>query len=127
MDDESPLVTQANVMPFLAACTSIAPTYLSLGNHEQMLDAEDITDIRQTGVVVLDNEWKELILEGRKIVIGGLSSEYVTEYQEYRKGQHGARYPKKESLGLRNRKHTSYWANGELRTSKGRENAASIP
>ena len=96
VDDKSPLITQPNVLPFLAACTSIAPTYLSLGNHEQMLDEEDITDIRQTGVVVLDNEWKELILEGRKIVIGGLSSEYVTEYQEYRKGQHGARYPRKE-------------------------------
>ena len=116
-------MTQANVMPFLAACTSIAPTYLSLGNHEQMLDAEDIATIRKTGVVVLDNQWEKV----GEIMIGGLTSEYVTEYQEYRKGQHGARYPKKESLGLRNRKHTSYWANGELRTSKGRGNAASIP
>ena len=92
VDDQSPLNTQPNVLPFLSACTSIAPTYLSLGNHEQMLDEEDITDIRQTGVVVLDNQWEK----AGKIIIGGLSSEYVTEYQEFRKGQHGVRYPRKE-------------------------------
>ena len=109
VDDKSPLVTQTNVLPFLAACTSIAPTYLSLGNHEQMLDEEDIATIQQTGVTVLDNEWKELILEGRKIVIGGLSSEYVTEYQEYRKGQHGARYPRKENISSEERKPRTDW------------------
>ncbi len=105
VDDQSPLVTQTNVLPFLSACTSIAPTYLSLGNHEQMLDEEDISSIRQTGVTVLDNEWRKV----GNIVIGGLTSEYVTVYQEFRKGQHGARYPRKESISSEGRKPRTDW------------------
>lgn len=31
---------QENVLPFLAACASIVPTYMSLGNHERVLDAQ---------------------------------------------------------------------------------------
>ena len=31
--NESPLDTQENVLSFLHSCASIAPTYLSLGNH----------------------------------------------------------------------------------------------
>ena len=36
--DQSPLVSQVNVLPFLRACASLAQTFLSLGNHEWMLD-----------------------------------------------------------------------------------------
>ena len=97
VDDQSPLVTQTNVLPFLEACCSIAPTFLSLGNHEQMLDGEDIRSIEERGVTVLDNEWKKVVIGSRHLVIGGLTSKYVTEYQEFRKDKHGARYPKKES------------------------------
>lgn len=32
--DRSPLETQSNVLPFLSGCAAIAPTFLSLGNHE---------------------------------------------------------------------------------------------
>ena len=38
-DDTSPVASQANVLPFLRSCASIAPTFLSLGNHEWMVDA----------------------------------------------------------------------------------------
>jgi len=55
VDDRSPLETQENVLPFFRACASLAPTFMSLGNHEQMLDAVDLERIRSTGVVVLDN------------------------------------------------------------------------
>ena len=37
-DDKSPLDTQENVLKLLSSCTSIAPTYMSLGNHEWMMN-----------------------------------------------------------------------------------------
>lgn len=56
----SPLETQENVLPFLSGCAAIVPTYLSLGNHEWMLDQTDLETIRTTGITVLDNSWIEL-------------------------------------------------------------------
>lgn len=55
------LVTKAeiNVLPALTAFASIAPTFLSLGNHERILCEEDYELIRETGVSILDNEWIE--------------------------------------------------------------------
>ena len=97
--DVSPLVSQTNVLPFLSECASLAPTFLSLGNHEWMLDNSDIQEIEKTGVVVLDNEWREMEVEGKRIVIGGLTSGYVTDYRRFR-GEVSSteRYPKKENL-----------------------------
>ena len=96
-DDKSPLMTQSFVLPFLEACSSVAPTFLSLGNHEWMLDGEDIKKIQSIGVTVLDNSW----VEHDGIVIGGLTSVYVTEYRTYKEShdQMGIRYPKKVSHG----------------------------
>ena len=51
-----PLTTQENVIPFLRSCAAIAPTYLSLGNHELHLTEKDLSLIADTGVTVLDNE-----------------------------------------------------------------------
>ena len=102
--DRSPLDTQDNIMPFLRACASIAPTYMSLGNHEWMLDEEDLYRIRSTGVVLLDNEWirhdelrtrnPALRRDGTGadgsasghdgLIIGGLTSGYVTDYRRYK-------------------------------------------
>lgn len=36
-DDVSPLVSQPFVLPFFECCADVAPTFLSLGNHEQAL------------------------------------------------------------------------------------------
>lgn len=93
-DNVSPLVSQPNVLPFFRACAAIAPTFFSLGNHEQMLDQADLAAIADTGVVVLDNEWREW----NGLVIGGLTSGYVTDYRRY-KTELGRveRYPKKEA------------------------------
>lgn len=71
----SPLVAQENVLPFLRACCGIAPTYLSLGNHELYLTEEDLRRIEATGVVVLDNEYVAVHSVG--VLIGGLTSGYV--------------------------------------------------
>ena len=75
----SPLETQQNVMPFLRACASVAPSFLSLGNHEWMLDKDDIKMIEDAGVVVLDNAWKEQ--DG--FAVGGLTSAYVSDHRRY--------------------------------------------
>lgn len=90
-DDVSPLVSQPNVLPFLEVCAQIAPTYLSLGNHEQWLDDQDLESIRKTGTVILDNEW----MERDGFVIGGLTSGYCTDYRRFRAGlpAGGERYP----------------------------------
>lgn len=98
-DDRSPLDTQENVLPFLTSCAALAPTFLSLGNHEWMLDEEDMERIAATGVVILDNDFKAISIDGRKIVLAGLTSGYVTDYRAFRDTQDGAeRYPKKEDL-----------------------------
>ena len=44
-DDTSPVASQANVLPLLRSCASIALTFLSLGNHEWMVDDTDIKEI----------------------------------------------------------------------------------
>lgn len=79
-DDRSLLETQARALPFLAACADIAPTFLSLGNHEQGLSAADLERIRSVGVTVLDNSWATR--DG--LVIGGLTSGSVLKYRRLR-------------------------------------------
>ncbi len=90
---------QANVLPFLRSCASIAPTFLSLGNHEWMLDEEDLRLLSSTGVTVLDNEWTSISIDGRKVVLAGLTSGYVTDYRDFRSTQPAEpRYPRREDL-----------------------------
>lgn len=94
-DDESPLHTQPNALALLGACANIAPTFVSLGNHEWMLDQEDLDEMASTGAVVLDNRW--VVHDG--LVVGGLTSGQVMRYRrrlanltaEEREAQ---RYPK---------------------------------
>ena len=99
LNDKSPLETQENVLPFLTGCAAIAPTFLSLGNHEWMLDQDDLEEIKKTGVVALDNRW----VEHDGVVIGGLTSGYVTDYRRFvatldPAERARARYPRKENL-----------------------------
>ena len=97
--DVSPLETQEHVLPFLGECSSLAPTFLSLGNHEWMVDSTDLATISSTGVVVLDNEWRETAVDGKTVVIAGLTSAYVTDYRAFREEVGGMeRYPRKESI-----------------------------
>jgi predicted MPP superfamily phosphohydrolase len=97
--DVSPVTTQANVLPFLRSCASIAPTFLSLGNHEWMVDYDDLDLLSSTGVTVLDNEWTYISIDGQEIAIAGLTSGYVRDYTAFRAGSDGtARYPRQESI-----------------------------
>ena len=105
-DDRSPMDMQENVLPFLKSCFEIAPSFLSLGNHEWMLDDGDLKRIRECGVVVLDNDYMTTTVNGQRIVVGGLTSAYCLAYRQFVKelnppDRAGARYPKKnESQGV---------------------------
>lgn len=72
-NDESPLHAQPNALALLRACAAIAPTFVSLGNHEWMLDQEDLDEMASTGAFVLDNTW----VEHKGLAIGGLTSGQV--------------------------------------------------
>ena len=81
---------QTNVLPLLTGCISIAPTFMSLGNHENILCEEDIAVIRSTGTILLDNEWAEW----NDIHIGGLTSHQVLEHRAFREAHPSQeRYP----------------------------------
>lgn len=71
---------QKNVLPFLRACAQIAPTYLSLGNHEMLLCDEDLTLLSESGATLLDN----CFVEKDGLIIGGLTSAYATWYRKFR-------------------------------------------
>lgn len=94
-----PLVAhQKNVLPFLSASAFIAPTYVSLGNHESFLDEEDLKLIRSTGVILLDNSFRKIQLTDEDYVIGGLNAGHVNNYRIYKEvwvREHGRteRYP----------------------------------
>ena len=106
-DDVSPLTTQELVLPFLQSCAAIAPTFMSLGNHEWMLTSSDLDRISSTGVTVLDNDYQTISIDGQKVVIAGLTSAYVTDYRRFLSTlpasvRASTRYPKKEtSEGLK--------------------------
>ena len=94
-----PLVNQVYVLPFLEGCAKIAPTYLSLGNHEQAITTTEIKAIEGTGVKVLDNAW----IERDGIVIGGLTSGYVTAYRAWRANHPSAENPVMERCRITTR------------------------
>lgn len=103
-DDKSPLDTQINILPFLSECATLAPTFLSLGNHEWMLDEADLGRIRKTGVTILDNSWTKY----NNLVIGGLTSAYVLDYRHFLASlpdseKSKVRYPKRETEAKKHR------------------------
>ena len=102
-NDVSPLVSQENVLPFLHSCASLAPTFLALGNHEWMLDEQDLDRINATGVTVLDNSYQTITVENRKIILAGLTSGYVLSYRRFlatldEHERAGVRYPRKDTI-----------------------------
>ena len=88
---------QANVLPFLRGCAAVAPTFLSLGNHEAALCEEDFAAMRATGVHLLDNAFASVALGGRRIVLCGVTSHYVLDSRAFRaKHPSRERYPHRE-------------------------------
>ena len=90
---------------------AVIASFLSLGNHEWMLDAKDLTKIRRTGVTLLDNNFQCTGINGKKLVIGGLTSGHVLNYRRFRNElskedksitmtSPPSRYPHKGSAGV---------------------------
>ena len=71
----------------LRGCAAIAPTFVSLGNHEWMLNEADLALIASYGVTVLDNRFVSVNIGGTEICCGGLSSARLTAYQTWRQAQ----------------------------------------
>ncbi len=69
-------------MTLLRGCAELAPTFISIGNHESYLSGNDIELIHSTGVTLLDNSYAALEVKGRRAVIGGLSSGYYTAFRQ---------------------------------------------
>ena len=68
---------------------------MSLGNHEWMVDQEDLATLTATCVTLLDNSW----VEQDGLAIGGLTSGYVTDYRTFRAESGSSdRYPRQESI-----------------------------
>ena len=80
---------QKNILPLLRACAGIAPTFLSVGNHEWLLCGEDWDRIRDTGVTLLDDSWTTW----NGMVVGGQTSGWVLKYRAFRTGK-AERYPR---------------------------------
>ncbi len=97
--DEPIVRSQENVLPLVSGCTAIAPTYISLGNHEWMISLEDVEALEENGAVVLDNGYVvHTCRNGEQIIVAGLTSAIVTNFQEFRRecyetGTDMSRYP----------------------------------
>lgn len=84
-NDEPVVTEQENVLKLISGCAAIAPTYISLGNHEWMISDDDIKLLKENGAVVLDNTYIHYNAGKHELVIGGLTSAIVTNFQEFRR------------------------------------------
>lgn len=83
LEGDDLLRTQHNILPFLEGCVKLAPTYISLGNHEWVVSASDLEGLASTGAVILDNRWVRERTCG--VLIGGLTSGMLTDFRRFRK------------------------------------------
>lgn len=83
--DELTIHEQKNVISLVSGCTDIAPTYISLGNHEWMVGSEEIALLESTGAVVMDNTFlSHTCIGDQEVLIAGLTSSIATYYQQLR-------------------------------------------
>lgn len=78
VDEKKPM--NSELLSILSKLTVIAPTYMSLGNHDYVLNDFDIKAIRKIGIRVLDNDW---ICCGKNIILGGFTSAFVLKCRKY--------------------------------------------
>ena len=90
----------ANAMALLRGCCGIAPTFVSMGNHEWALSASDLKAAAGTGAVLLDNSWTEF----KGVLIGGFSSAWFTCYATERASDFKNGYEPPKISGLLRRK-----------------------
>ena len=76
--EESP-----HALSLLKECSTIAPTFVSLGNHEWMFNDKDIKIVKSTGIHLLHNNYTRYRIREKEILIGGLTSASYMAYQAY--------------------------------------------
>lgn len=59
---------------FLSKAVAVAPVYMSLGNHEQLLLESDYVFLSEHGVHLLDNACERVAVKGFEMLVGGMSS-----------------------------------------------------
>ncbi len=94
-EGESLIDLQTRVIPFVRSCAGLAPTYISLGNHEWAAQPADFQALKSAGGVLLDNAW--IRDETTDLLIGGLTSAMTMDYRRFRR-KHGPerRYPEEK-------------------------------
>lgn len=71
---------EENVRRFLKEAVTVAPVYMSLGNHEQKLLHRDYRFLRETGITLLDNADTAVTIRGFQFTLGGMS---CWDYEEW--------------------------------------------
>ena len=94
-EGDSLIALQPGVIPFVGSCVELAPTYISLGNHEWLASPSDFRALQSSGAVLLDNDWTRDEKTG--LVVGGLTSAMTMDYRRFRK-KHSRifRYPEEK-------------------------------
>ena len=64
---------EENVLRFLREAVTVAPVYISLGNHEEKLLHRDYRFLRDVGVTLLDNADIDLKVRDFQCILGGMS------------------------------------------------------
>ena len=65
---------------FLKAASNIAPLYYSVGNHEWYFTSADYQVFADHKITLLDNADRAVVIGGKQILIGGLSTRYDMEW-----------------------------------------------
>lgn len=70
---------------FLETIKDIAPSYYVTGNHEVWSNEVDyIKDVfREYGVVVLENNYEEITINGGKFIVGGVDDPTIVHYKKH--------------------------------------------
>lgn len=76
--NQTKLEQSTNSYMLLKECSQIAPSFLSLGNHEWVLMEEDYKVLKELGLTILDNTY----IKYKNLVIGGLTSFKVLDYRK---------------------------------------------
>lgn len=77
MDKKNDLYLDSlNGINFVKKASSIAPVVMSVGNHEWYFTQDDYEVFTECGVILLDNLQKEVNVNGKKLLFGGLSTRY---------------------------------------------------
>ena len=70
----------ANAYRFLEASGKLAPSFMSIGNHEEELTETDYSVLSKNNITLLDNNSVNATINGQDMLIGGLSSFYDEDW-----------------------------------------------